>query len=201
MLLLVFAHRHMGGMVGKDVRRHQIWIDIQPDGRILAILAGLVLELGHAVQPADARHAVEYPSELGMDSCLRLIEQNGTHRIDADSHAGGCHLPRGSRELGGLLPYGDRVHVDHTIDAGHAVLQPHPILHRAEIVSEMELAAGLNARKGERLVFDDIIHGASPDNGAPYRRARRLHQALPSKAFISFASMEARRSECVTLWP
>ena len=65
-LLLVVADRHLGRVIGQDVGRHQVRIDVQPGRRRLLVLAGLVLELRHAVQPAQPRDAVEDPGEFGM---------------------------------------------------------------------------------------------------------------------------------------
>ena len=66
-LLLVLADRHVGGEIGEDVGRHQHGIVVEADRGVLAVLAGLLLELGHAVQPAEAGDAVEHPGELGVD--------------------------------------------------------------------------------------------------------------------------------------
>ena len=66
MLLLVLADRHMGRAIDQDVGRHQARIGEQPDRGVLAVLAGLLLELGHAVEPAHAGDAVEHPGELGV---------------------------------------------------------------------------------------------------------------------------------------
>ncbi len=53
-LLLVLAHGDMRRAVGKDVGGHQHGIIVEADGGVLAILARLLLELRHAVQPAEA---------------------------------------------------------------------------------------------------------------------------------------------------
>ena len=75
-LLLVVADGHVRAAIGEDIGSHQHRIGIEPDGRILAILAGLLLELRHAVEPAEPRHAIEDPGELGMLGHLALIEEN-----------------------------------------------------------------------------------------------------------------------------
>ena len=66
MLLLVVADRHVGGAIEQDVGRHQHRIVVEADGRVLAVLARLLLELGHAVEPAEPRDAIEHPGELGV---------------------------------------------------------------------------------------------------------------------------------------
>ena len=63
-LLLVLAHRHMRRAVDQDVGRHQDRIGEEADRGVLPVLAGLLLELGHAVEPAHAGDAVEHPGEL-----------------------------------------------------------------------------------------------------------------------------------------
>jgi hypothetical protein len=70
-LLLVFAHRHVRRLVGKNVGRLQHGIVEQADGDVLRILAlALVLELRHALDPAHARDAIEDPRKFG-------VRQNG----------------------------------------------------------------------------------------------------------------------------
>src|SRR5690606_14519497 len=64
MLLLVFANGYMRRAIDENVGRHQARIGVEPDRSVLAVLAGLLLELRHAVQPAHARDAIEDPGEL-----------------------------------------------------------------------------------------------------------------------------------------
>ena len=65
-LLLVVADGNVGGEVGQNVGGHQHRIVVEPDRGGLAILAGLFLELGHAVQPAEAGDAIEHPGKFGV---------------------------------------------------------------------------------------------------------------------------------------
>jgi hypothetical protein len=98
----------------------------QPDRRVLAVLAGLLLELGHPVEPADAGDAVEDPGELGVRRTwlwLKRIERLG---IDAGGEHRGRHLARVGASLG-ILPDGDGVQVDDAVDALELVLQAHPV--------------------------------------------------------------------------
>ena len=77
MLLLVFAHRHMGRLVNQDVGGHQHRIGVEPHAGAFLVLAGFLLELGHAVHPAQPRHAIEDPAQLGMFRHLALVEDGG----------------------------------------------------------------------------------------------------------------------------
>ena len=73
MLLLVLADRNVGGLVKQDVRGLQHGIGEQTDRRAFAVLARLLLELRHSVEPADARGALQQPSQLRVrrDRALR----------------------------------------------------------------------------------------------------------------------------------
>ncbi len=62
MLLLILAHRHMRSIVDEYVGCLEYRIDEQADRGALAILADLILELRHAVQPADPRRTVQQPA-------------------------------------------------------------------------------------------------------------------------------------------
>ena len=117
MLLLILADRHMGGAVDQDVRRHQRRIGIKTDRRVLAILARLLLELGHAIEPAEARDAIENPGELGVLGNLALVEHDVLLGIDSAGNERGGDLARRPRQLGWVLPHGHGVQVDDAIDA------------------------------------------------------------------------------------
>ncbi len=104
MLALVLADRHMRRMVGQDIGRHQIGVDIEPGRGVLAVLARLLLELGHPVEPADAGDAVEYPGKPDMGVHLRLQKQDVPLGVDAAGEQHGRHLPRLAGEHRRLLP-------------------------------------------------------------------------------------------------
>src|SRR3546814_9706203 len=55
MLLLIFAHGNMGRLVEQNVGSLQHGIDEQANAGTLAVLACLVLELRHAIEPTHAR--------------------------------------------------------------------------------------------------------------------------------------------------
>jgi hypothetical protein len=61
---LVGADRDLVGAHGEDVGRHQHRVGVEAEPGILALLAGLLFELGHAVEPAERRQAAEQPSQL-----------------------------------------------------------------------------------------------------------------------------------------
>ena len=116
------------------------------------MLARLFLELGHAVQPAQPRHAIENPGKLGMVGVLALVEDDVLLRVDAGGDQRGRDLAGGFAKLLRVLPLGDRMQVDHAIDAFIVVLQADPVADSAEIIAEMQVSGGLDARK-------DPVHG------------------------------------------
>ena len=151
MLLLVLADRHVRGLVDQDVGRHQRRIGVEAERGVLAVLAGLLLELRHAVHPADARHAIEDPGELGVLGHHRLVEDDLLLAVDAGRQEGRGDLARLGRQLLGVLRLGDGVQVDHAIEAFVVVLQAREVADRAEIVAEMEIAGRLHAGKDPAL--------------------------------------------------
>ena len=150
-LLLVLADGHMGGAIQQDVGRHQHRIIVQSDGRILAVLAGLFLELGHAVEPADPRHAIEDPGQFRMPGNLALVEDDVLVRIDARGDEGRGHFPGIARQFGRAAPdryrLRQRVHVDHAIETVVGLLQLHEVDDGAEVIAEMQIARRLDAGK------------------------------------------------------
>ncbi len=149
-LLLVLAHRHVGRLVEQDVGGLEHGVGEQRDRGALAVLAGLVLELRHAVQPAHPGRAVQQPLQLGMGGNLGLVEQDRASRIDPAGDQGGDHLARVGGEVRGHVGHGDRVEVGQEEQAfvaggGRLVLHAHPVADRAQVVAEVQVAGRLDA--------------------------------------------------------
>ena len=145
-LLLVLTDRHVCRLVDQDVGRHQVWIDVQARTRGIAVLAGLVLELGHAVQPAEAGDAVEDPGEFRVRRHMALHEQGRARRIDARRDIAGRDFAGGAGQLRRFDAIcGDGVEIHHAEEALIVLLHPDPIADRTEIVAEMEISGRLDA--------------------------------------------------------
>ena len=91
-LFLILAYGHMGSLVQQNIGGHQHGINIQPGGGVFAILARFLLELGHPVQPAQARYAVEDPGQFSMGRNLALIEDDMLAGVDAGGQKGRRHF-------------------------------------------------------------------------------------------------------------
>jgi hypothetical protein len=133
------------------------------------VLAGFFLELRHAVEPAEPRHAVEDPGELSMLGHAGLVENGRACRIDAGSDIGGRHFIGRVLHFGGLAVAGivrDRVHIDHAVDAIHLVLHAHPVLERAQIVAEVQRIGRLHSGEYEWLVLRRLAHDSCFSKGA-----------------------------------
>ena len=116
-LLLVLADRHMGRLVREDVGRHQRRVGIKAERNLFGVLAGLVLELGHPVHPAEPCDAVEYPAQFGMGRDLALVEQDGFFRVQTASDIGRGKFAGIVAQGGRFLPDGNGVQIDHAIDS------------------------------------------------------------------------------------
>src|SRR5690606_42061222 len=64
-------------------RSSDLGVNVKADARALAVFPRLFLELGHAVQPADAGDAVQHPAEFSVGLDRALVEQHRLLRINA----------------------------------------------------------------------------------------------------------------------
>ena len=148
-LFLILTNRNVGCVIDQNVSRHQRGIGVEAQRGLLSVLAGLVLELGHAVQPAHAGHAVEHPGQLAVCGNLALIEQHRFCRVQAAGKVGGCKLTRGVAQIGGVLEIrSDRVLVNDAIDRFHTIiLHGNKALQSAQVVAKLQVVGRLNAGK------------------------------------------------------
>src|SRR3546814_15453062 len=75
MLLLIFAHGNMGRLVEQNVGSLQHGIDEQANAGTLAVLACLVLELRHPIEPTHAPGALPKPAKFSMCGSTGLIQK------------------------------------------------------------------------------------------------------------------------------
>src|SRR5215470_14369753 len=197
MLLLVFADGHMRCAINENVGGHEVGIDVKPDRSILPVLAGLLLELRHPIEPADARDAIEHPGKLGVFGDLALVEDDVFLGVDATGKKRCGHLACGARQFARVLPDRDGVHVHDAVDAVIAILQRDELGDRAEIIAEMQVAGRLYTRKYAFLERhhppSSIARGAMPRRRRaaqdPYAR-ERISEAI-SRSFATPSACSA----------
>ena len=145
-LPLVFAHRHLVGVVQQDVGCLQRRVGEEPGGDELCFTLGrLVLELGHAAELAEADGALHHPGQLAVLGHVALHEDGGHIGVEADGeqHRGQFH--RGRAERVGAFGDGERVQIDDAVEGVVLVLSRHPVAQRTQVVAEVHFAGGLDA--------------------------------------------------------
>ena len=147
MLALVGSDRDHVRLVKKDICCHQDRVGKQTGIDIIGMLCGLVLKLGHPVQLAHVGIAVEDPCQLCMRRDMGLIIQACLLRIDPGGNIEGKKASGAFAELRRHLPYRDRMHVHHAVEAFVFFRQCDPVLQRTEIVSEGKVPRRLHARE------------------------------------------------------
>ena len=153
MLLLVFTHRHVRRLIQQHVGGLQNGIGKQRNARAFAVLAGLVLELGHPVEPTHPRRARQQPLQLRMGRNARLIEQDCLIGIQPAGEQRGCHLAGVCGQLLGHMRHRNGMQIREEIQAFHFILHLHPVADRAQIIAEMKVASWLNTRNDAHRIY------------------------------------------------
>src|SRR3546814_1168740 len=86
--------------------------DVCSSDLTLAVLACLVLELRHAIEPTHARGAIQKPGKFSMGGHTGLIKKDGTIRIDPGGNKCGGHFPDVADALLTRFMPGDVVPID-----------------------------------------------------------------------------------------
>ena len=82
---------------------------------------------------------------------MRLHEDGGNVRINASRDIHGGAFARLLPQLGRILGDGDGVQIDDAIEAVVVMLHFDPLLQRAEVVADGEVARGLDAGQDSRF--------------------------------------------------
>src|SRR5574341_1366323 len=106
---------------------------------------GLILILGLPLQLPPRRHAGEEPRQLAVLRHVRLDEQGAALGIQPGGQQGERHLPGAGGQRLRLVRLGHGVQVHDAEEALMLSLERHPVLHRAQVVADVELAGGLDA--------------------------------------------------------
>ena len=172
-LPLVVADRDEARVVKKDVGGHQRRIGEKPRAGALALLAALLLELRHALEPTQWDEALQDPRELGVRRDVRL-DKHGLVFPDPTGLEDGGKVQRVLPKSGRVLWHRDRVEIHDAEDVLVAILVTHPVANRAEVVADMEATAGLDPGKDTRL------------------SAGLLHRHMLREGVLSYATLSPR---------
>src|SRR5439155_14328190 len=105
----------------------------------------LVLELRLARELTERRHRVEQPVELAVLRDVRLHEYDRPLGVEADGEQPDRHFDGPLGEARHLVRLRDGVQIDDREEAVVLMLQRNPVLDRAEIIADVQLARGLDA--------------------------------------------------------
>ena len=158
MLALILAHGNVVRLIQQNVRRHECGICEKTAVYVVGVLGALVLKLRHAGKLAEHRVAVEYPAQLCVLVNVALHEKGVLLRVDAAGDVLRKLLKGAAAKLRRVLTHGERVQIGHKVVAVKFVGSRSPVLDRTEVVAEMQVAGGLNARK-HYLLSDFVFHG------------------------------------------
>ena len=116
-LALVVADRHLVGAVGEHVGglQHRVEEERRRDELALA-LAGLLLELGHAVEVAVGGDRGEQPGELGVLADVGLAEEDAALGVEPGGEQDRGRVVEALAQLGRVVGDRDRVQVDDAVD-------------------------------------------------------------------------------------
>src|ERR1700736_5734662 len=150
-LTLVLPDGHVLRVVEHDVGGHQRRVGQDAGADPFASLPRRsILELGHALQPADRGEALEDPGQLRVRGDVRLDE----HRLVGFDPAGqvdGGEVEGVFAERGRVLRQRDGVQVDDAKDVVVLVLVADPVADCAEVVANVEATARLDAAEDSWL--------------------------------------------------
>ena len=121
---------------------------------MFGVLGRLVFKLGHAGQLAKHGVALQHPPQLGVGGDVALDEDGVLLRVQTAGDVGGDLGQGTAAELRGHLADGDGVEVGHEPVAVELIGQLGPVLDGPQVVAQVQIAAGLDAREQDFfLVF------------------------------------------------
>ena len=94
-----------------------------------------------------------YPSLMAADMALAVDDV--LRGIQTAGEVGGGQLQATAAQVGGILTHSDGVQVGHEVVVIKLVRALHPVLDGAQVVAQMQIAAGLNAGEHNFLFVHD----------------------------------------------
>ena len=109
------------------------------------MLFGLIFELGHTAELSELGEAAQHPAQFRMLMHMTLDEQDVFLGVQAAGDVLRQLLQGAAAQGRGVLAHGDGVHIHDAVQAVIVVLQGDPVLDRAHIRTQGQIAAGLNS--------------------------------------------------------
>ena len=150
MLALVVADRDDLGLVEEDVAGHQHRIGEEP-GRDEVLALGLLLELRHPPQLAEARRRAQQPGGLGVGDDVALREDRRAIRVEARREQHRRTRERVLAQLRGLDRSRDGVQVDDAEERFALLLRRDVLPIAARVVAERLVARRADPGEDARL--------------------------------------------------
>ncbi len=162
---LIFPDRNQSRLVSENVGALQDRIAQKAISRQVALfeLFLLILVARHPLEPAQRRHHGQQQVQLGVLRHPRLDEERGIPRADPRCQPVDDHLPDALGDDTGIFVVGgQRVPVGDEEEALVLVLQPHPVLEHAVVVTEVQAAGRPHARQDALVLRGDGIQSCRP---------------------------------------
>jgi len=140
---LILADRNERRLRQSDVGGLEDRVCQQAVVDVLGLVRALLLVGRSALQPADRRHGVEEPAQLGDLRPMRLDKDGASFRVKAQGDQGGRHLEGLAAQHLRIVDVCQGVVVDDAVDRLIAILQSHVIADRAQVVAQVRPAGGL----------------------------------------------------------
>ncbi len=150
---LIGTHRHEVRFIEQDVRRLQQRVAEEAVGVqvLLGQLRLLILEGGHALQPAERRKHAEQRRQPVVLQDVGLPKDDAAARVKAGGQEVQRDLEAVLAQLAGVgVVGGQRVKIGNEEEAVVLILQLHPVVQGAHVVAQVQLAGGSHAAENAR---------------------------------------------------
>ena len=155
-LFLIFADRHEVAVIDQNVGRHQDGIGEESRGSAHAA-RDLVFVGMRALEQSHRRDGGQNPGELGDLRHIGLAEERGPFRIEPAGEKIERHAPAVFPQRLRILQAGERVIIGDEIKRLALGLERDRRPHHAEIIPDVENAAGLNAGKNAHEISLPVV--------------------------------------------
>ena len=196
-LALIVSDRNLVGVVQQNVCGHEGRVREEArEHALVVLLARLVFELGHAGKFAVPNGALHNPAELRVLGHMTLNKDGAYVRIQTSSEEHRCRFSRFIAQDGRVTAHGERVEIDHTVEAVLRLVgdPSHDRTHEvAEVFFPGWLDAGKNAGHG-RSILEAPSHAEAGNDrpvGAPWPE--------PAVCAVSKSSSEWAPVVCVAV--